>query len=683
MNDDDPFGEYAGMNAMAHRHMMVERFPHMDDQGLSLSISTPSSSSPDLNNGSSGSMGIPHHQQHQLSVSNGSGNVSSISNQVWTLAAALQQKPKATKTKKVSARPPRALECFNCKVTQTPLWRRTLDRKHSLCNACGLYYKQYNGHRPLHIRHKPSLSQSNNSTGGHHQQNNRENASPYTLTPSSNNASATRAKKDSASSPGSSSPVTSPRSIKEEDEEHESASSPPTSHENQTATAEDQQVESLASSSGLRIETSVGQVSQEKSSPVEARQPQSFLDDTTGSTCVKRSSSSGNSKSQKNGPRHRQTRSFGGPIQTDLGFPMGVVNGQHQHHPSASAVEWQHALHPVGSGDMSGNMMGHHHHHHHHHLAASGQDPATAAAAFAHYHSTGFLPEDLNDSPLLMGEGGPFSPTSTLSSPLTASMISPLNHGGAMTAYSLPPTALAGMTASGTGVDGLAAASKEELLHQQQHQQDMSNNTNGPSAHQKSLIFDDMRFQVLVEHMRPGQMYQFLNILENRCHVLRHRLGMPDSANGASFAAGLTPQQQQQQMNILLAQQQHQNSMVSTPTTECGFQSLSLASPPVKEDRMGSGHGYPWPTSMSAGNSTYFQSGEHHQNQQQQQVVAPYMYSNEDGSDAQMDPEYEQHFRQQQQQQQQGGRRGGSEDCDEHEEEVTPTYWHHQQQQQA
>ncbi|KAI9240775.1 MAG: hypothetical protein BYD32DRAFT_359744, partial [Podila humilis] len=51
------------------------------------------------------------------------------------------------------------LECFNCKVTQTPLWRRTLDRKHSLCNACGLYYKQYNGHRPLHIRHKPSLSQ--------------------------------------------------------------------------------------------------------------------------------------------------------------------------------------------------------------------------------------------------------------------------------------------------------------------------------------------------------------------------------------------------------------------------------------------------------------------------------------------------------------------------------------------
>jgi uncharacterized Zn finger protein (UPF0148 family) len=53
-----------------------------------------------------------------------------------------------------SARPVRKLECFNCKVTKTPLWRRTPDRQHSLCNACGLYYKQYNAHRPLHVRNK-------------------------------------------------------------------------------------------------------------------------------------------------------------------------------------------------------------------------------------------------------------------------------------------------------------------------------------------------------------------------------------------------------------------------------------------------------------------------------------------------------------------------------------------------
>ncbi|KAI8641963.1 hypothetical protein BD408DRAFT_417426 [Parasitella parasitica] len=61
--------------------------------------------------------------------------------------------PKANKT-------PRQLECFNCHVTKTPLWRRTPDRAHSLCNACGLYYKQYNTHRPLHIRQKHQSNQN-------------------------------------------------------------------------------------------------------------------------------------------------------------------------------------------------------------------------------------------------------------------------------------------------------------------------------------------------------------------------------------------------------------------------------------------------------------------------------------------------------------------------------------------
>ncbi|KAI8348575.1 GATA zinc finger-domain-containing protein, partial [Mortierella sp. GBAus27b] len=50
----------------------------------------------------------------------------------------------------------RQLVCFNCKATQTPLWRRTPDRQHSLCNACGLYFKQYGAHRPLNVRHKLS-----------------------------------------------------------------------------------------------------------------------------------------------------------------------------------------------------------------------------------------------------------------------------------------------------------------------------------------------------------------------------------------------------------------------------------------------------------------------------------------------------------------------------------------------
>jgi len=44
--------------------------------------------------------------------------------------------------------------CFNCKTDKTPLWRRTLDKSHFLCNACGLYFKQYRSHRPLRLRER-------------------------------------------------------------------------------------------------------------------------------------------------------------------------------------------------------------------------------------------------------------------------------------------------------------------------------------------------------------------------------------------------------------------------------------------------------------------------------------------------------------------------------------------------
>lgn len=72
---------------------------------------------------------------------------------------AAESKKKVNPTAK-SNRSPRQLECFNCHVTKTPLWRRTPDRAHSLCNACGLYYKQYNTHRPLHIRQKHQTNQN-------------------------------------------------------------------------------------------------------------------------------------------------------------------------------------------------------------------------------------------------------------------------------------------------------------------------------------------------------------------------------------------------------------------------------------------------------------------------------------------------------------------------------------------
>ncbi|RHZ54524.1 hypothetical protein Glove_426g76 [Diversispora epigaea] len=80
------------------------------------------------------------------------------SSNVASDTTSLKSKSGTTTKKHTSTKPPRNLECFNCGVNKTPLWRRTPDRMHSLCNACGLYYKQYNTHRPLHIRNKPSTN---------------------------------------------------------------------------------------------------------------------------------------------------------------------------------------------------------------------------------------------------------------------------------------------------------------------------------------------------------------------------------------------------------------------------------------------------------------------------------------------------------------------------------------------
>jgi len=57
----------------------------------------------------------------------------------------------------------RKITCYNCHTDTTPLWRRTPDRLHSLCNACGLYYKQYKTHRPLNLQHKTAKNAKKNN----------------------------------------------------------------------------------------------------------------------------------------------------------------------------------------------------------------------------------------------------------------------------------------------------------------------------------------------------------------------------------------------------------------------------------------------------------------------------------------------------------------------------------------
>jgi|UPI000678FE9B GATA-binding protein len=41
--------------------------------------------------------------------------------------------------------------CSNCNTTVTPLWRRGVDGCY-LCNACGLYYKIHQKHRPTELK---------------------------------------------------------------------------------------------------------------------------------------------------------------------------------------------------------------------------------------------------------------------------------------------------------------------------------------------------------------------------------------------------------------------------------------------------------------------------------------------------------------------------------------------------
>ncbi|KAF9364599.1 hypothetical protein BGX34_001013 [Mortierella sp. NVP85] len=117
-------------------------------------------------------------------------------------------------TKAVPGKPTRQLVCFNCKATQTPLWRRTPDRQHSLCNACGLYFKQYGAHRPLNVRHKLSSVLTDVRLSFPYACDSRISSRGSSPTPGSppqcQDSSASSSSSDSDSDSGSSSPVYNP-----------------------------------------------------------------------------------------------------------------------------------------------------------------------------------------------------------------------------------------------------------------------------------------------------------------------------------------------------------------------------------------------------------------------------------------------------------------------------------------
>ncbi|KAG0358493.1 hypothetical protein BGZ54_010397, partial [Gamsiella multidivaricata] len=433
MNDDDPYGEH-------------------DSTKPSTDLSA-SQSSPNMNATAAGGANV---------------DTSSAKSDSWSLAAALQKTgTKVQKPKKQSSRPPRALECYNCKVTQTPLWRRTLDRKHSLCNACGLYYKQYNGHRPLHVRQKPSLSQGQN----------RDSSAPYMIAPSPASGSyrtILAPKKDLTSPPSPSTRVSSPGSMDIETESISSAG----------ADSHDGFAEKDRSRKAGYLSSSVDNDDSNDDSSDEQR------------ACSEGSQRPSETPSPKSHPQNIVLTSPATLGQWDSRFGQGSLS----------------------PGDLQ--------------LSAS-------------------------VSPVLTTDGT-FSPSSSVCSPLTSAEMAPITP---ISFYSLPPTALSGLTGLQMSSGTMFNATPSSMMGQSA--------APAPSAASRSLIFDDARFQMLVEHMRPGQMYKFLNILEKRCHVLRSRLGMPP-------VAASTLDHEQQLLNLLQPQPHRQTSTANDKSES--YQGMPMSS---------------------------------------------------------------------------------------------------------
>lgn len=55
----------------------------------------------------------------------------------------------------VASAPPDGQQCSNCGTTKTPLWRRSPDGT-LICNACGLYLRSNNTHRPVNLKRPPN-----------------------------------------------------------------------------------------------------------------------------------------------------------------------------------------------------------------------------------------------------------------------------------------------------------------------------------------------------------------------------------------------------------------------------------------------------------------------------------------------------------------------------------------------
>lgn len=80
---------------------------------------------------------------------------------VTTLLRQLMSKPELISEGVALKKPPRRSSaastkcCANCGTTSTPLWRKDKESGQTFCNACGIYFKSHNRHRPLLLAGNP------------------------------------------------------------------------------------------------------------------------------------------------------------------------------------------------------------------------------------------------------------------------------------------------------------------------------------------------------------------------------------------------------------------------------------------------------------------------------------------------------------------------------------------------
>uniref|UniRef100_A0A915P0F3 GATA-type domain-containing protein n=1 Tax=Meloidogyne floridensis TaxID=298350 RepID=A0A915P0F3_9BILA len=98
---------------------------------------------------------IPQIQQHQNNFnSNNCGQSRNNKN---------YKRPPPYKAANKTTQKRTGIICSNCRTEQTTLWRRNV-RQEPVCNACGLYYKLHNQHRPINMK-KDQIQSRNRKLG--------------------------------------------------------------------------------------------------------------------------------------------------------------------------------------------------------------------------------------------------------------------------------------------------------------------------------------------------------------------------------------------------------------------------------------------------------------------------------------------------------------------------------------